>query len=148
MRSLAILGLGALLFGWVELVLSPRPLMGQSEGRGGVATGVIVGTAASSVAMTGSCAAGYIFVGVRAQVGEDVGGEGYPPPILACGDPPPYTANGPSRKPMPRSPMVAGTRQIVVEKQRFQAREIAEPGGTGPDRRAAPTPPGTRRVHA
>lgn len=84
MRRLAILGLGALLFGWVELVLSPRPLMGQSEGRGGVATGIIVGTAASSVAMTGSCAAGYIFVGVRAEIGEEVGGEGNASPELGC----------------------------------------------------------------
>ena len=77
MRRFAILGLGILLFGWVELVLSPRPLMGQSEGRGGVATGIIVGTAASSVAMTGSCAAGYIFIGVRAEGGEDADAEGY-----------------------------------------------------------------------
>ena len=44
----------------LALALSPRPLMGQEEGRGGVRTGVFVGTAASSLAMTGLCAAGYI----------------------------------------------------------------------------------------
>lgn len=84
MRRLAILGLGTLLFAWFELVLSPRPLMGQIEGRGGVATGIIVGTATSSVAMTGSCAAGYIFFGIRAEIGQDVGEEGNSSPELVC----------------------------------------------------------------
>ena len=57
-RRLAILGLGSVLFGWFGLALSPRPLMGQEEGRGGVRTGLVVGTAASSVAMTGICLGG------------------------------------------------------------------------------------------
>ena len=63
MRRLTILGLGTLLFGWFEIILGPRALMGQIEGRGGVATGNIVGTAESSVVMTGACAAGYMLIG-------------------------------------------------------------------------------------
>ncbi len=58
MRRFVILGIGSVLFGWLGLALSPRPLMSQEEGRGGVRTGVVVGTAASSLAMTGLCAGG------------------------------------------------------------------------------------------
>ena len=54
MRRLVVL---ALVLG---LAMSPRTLMGQGEGRGGVRTGVLVGTAASSFAMTGLCAGGIL----------------------------------------------------------------------------------------
>ncbi len=62
MRRSVILGLSSVLFGWFGLALSPCPLMGQEEGSGGVRTGVFVGSAASSLVMTGLCTQGGYFV--------------------------------------------------------------------------------------
>ena len=92
MRRLAILGLGTLLFGWVELVLSPRPLMGQSAGRGGVAMGIIVGTAASSVAAL------LITTGANHRhqplVTAPSAGSGVNSRTTSCRVPPPFTSPG------------------------------------------------------
>ena len=52
MRRLVVLTLA------LGIALIPCSVVGQEEGRGGARTGVLVGTAASSLAMTGLCAGG------------------------------------------------------------------------------------------
>ena len=85
MRRLAILGLGSVLFGWFGIALSPRALMGQEEGRRGVATGIIVGTAASPASMTGVCAGGsYIIVDGSMHLVEDMEGDSNRDFLLGC----------------------------------------------------------------